>query len=164
MVRSRPVCSEPFRFDGISTTVVVFIRRTMQPIDVNVPRFNQAMVALLIGVAFVFDLPRLVALTFLVLAASLILGPSGALFTQLYVRLLRPRLQPGGPTEFEDPRPPRFAQLLGTIFLGAATGALAFDLRAVGWTLTLIVTALATLAATTRICVGCLIYQKAFER
>lgn len=133
-------------------------------IDVNVPRFSQAMVALLTGLAFVLQQPWLVALTFLLLGAAWLLGPKGSLFAQAYVRWIRPRLQPEGPREFEDARPPRFAQLLGTLVLGLATVAFLGGSPAIGWTLTLVVTALAGLAAATRICVGCLIYEKALQR
>ena len=133
-------------------------------VDVNVPRFNQALVALLTGAAFVFDLPAVVAVTFAVLAISWLGGPSAAPFTRIYVALVRPRFQPDGPTEFEPAAPPRFSQMLGAVFLGAATVALYSGASAVGWTLALIVTALAALAATARVCVGCIIYQKALSR
>ena len=133
-------------------------------VDVNVPRFNQALVALLTGAAFVFDLPAVVAVTFAVLAISWLGGPPAALFTRIYVALVRPRFQPDGPTEFEPAAPPRFSQMLGAVFLGAATVALYSGATAVGWTLALIVTALAALAATARICVGCIIYEKAIVR
>jgi hypothetical protein len=45
--------------------------------------------------------------------------------------------------------------------LGLATLAFVAGWATAGWTFTLIVTALATLAAATRICVGCLIYERA---
>ena len=133
-------------------------------VDVNVPRFNQGLVALLTAAAFVADTPWLVVLTFLILAVSWAWGPRLAPFTRLYVGVIRPRLQPGGPTEVESAAPPRFAQLIGAIFLGSASLALGLGATAVGWALTLIVTALATLAATTRICVGCMIYEKVVAR
>lgn len=134
---------------------------TTTMVDVNVPRFNQSLVALLTGVGFLLDQPILVAVTFAVLAVSVVGGPTFAPFTRLYVGLIRPRLHPDGPTEFEPAAPPRFAQILGTGFLGAATLALYAELTTLGWTLTLVVTALAALAATARICVGCLIYERA---
>jgi thiosulfate/3-mercaptopyruvate sulfurtransferase len=83
-------------------------------------------------------------------------GLSTGLFTQLYVRLIRSRLD--GPTETEPSAPPRFAQLLGFVFLGIATVLFTAGATTAGW----IVTVLATLAATTRrICVGCIIYDRA---
>lgn len=129
-------------------------------VDVNIPRFNQACVAFLTALAFVLQLPWLVALTFAVVGLSWAGGPRLAPFTRLYLGLVRPRLQPDGPAEVEPAAPPRFAQLLGTIFLGLASIALLGGWDVAGWTLTLTVTALAALAATTRICVGCLVYTK----
>ena len=137
---------------------------TEPTIDVNIPRFNQALVAMLTGVAFVTQQPWLVAVTFVVLAVSWLGGRSTALFSQIYVHLVRPRVDPNGPSEVEPAAPPRFAQLVGTTFLGAAWLALAADLDAIGWGLTLVVTALAALAAATRVCVGCLLYERAFDR
>jgi hypothetical protein len=137
---------------------------TTSMVDVNVPRFNQGLVAVLTALAFFADIPWLVAITFLVLALSWLGGPSVAPFTRLYVGLVRPRIQPRGPTEFEPAEPPRFAQMLGTVFLGAATGALYAGQEALGWSLALVVTALATLAATARICVGCILYERTVGR
>lgn len=133
-------------------------------VDVNVPRFNQALVALFTASGFVFQQAWLVVVTFAVLAISLVAGPRAAPFTQLYVRFVRPRLQPSGPVEFEAAAPPRFAQLIGTVFLGAATFALIAGWEAVGWVLALVVAALASLAATARICVGCLLYERVISR
>ncbi|MFQ5966462.1 MAG: DUF4395 domain-containing protein [Acidimicrobiia bacterium] len=131
-------------------------------VDVNVPRFNQAVVGGITAAAFVLQQEWLVAVGFLLLGLSYVGGPRFAPLTHLYVRVVRPRFQPGGPTEFESAAPPRFAQLLGTIFLGGAILAFALGVPVLAWVLTLIVMALATLAATTRICVGCIIYEKTF--
>lgn len=131
----------------------------MNRVDVNVPRFNQACVAALTGIAFILQVWPVVALTAVVLAVTRFLGPRFGLFTQIYVRLIRPHLD--GEIETEPAGPPRFAQLLGVLFLGSATVAFAVGFPVVGWILTLVVTALAALAATTRICVGCLIYERA---
>lgn len=133
-------------------------------VDVNVPRFNQGLIALLTAVAFFLDLPVLVAVTFGILAISRLGGPSVAPFTRIYVGLVRPRLQPNGPSEFEPAAPPRFSQMLGMLFLGTATVALYAGATAVGWGLTLVVTALAALAAAARICVGCIFYERVIDR
>lgn len=134
----------------------------MTTVDVNIPRVNQAVTALLCVAGFVASRPALVAVAFAVLLVSRFGGPKLAPITQLYVRLIRPRFQPDGPTEFEDARPPAFSQLLGTAFLGAALLALFTGAAALGWALTLLVAGLAGLAATSRICVGCIIYQRFF--
>ncbi len=130
-------------------------------VDVNVPRFNQAMVALLTGAAFVAQWWPLVAAVAAVLAVTRWAGPRFGLFTQAYLRLVRPHLE--GPLETEDARPPRFAQTLGALFLGAATAAFLLGWSAAGWAVTLMVFALAALAATTRICVGCVLWERAVE-
>lgn len=137
---------------------------TESTVDVNVPRFNQAVVALLTAIGFVLAQPWLVVATFAILAVSWIAGPSVAPLTQLYIRVVRPRVQPDGPTEFEPAAPPRFAQLIGTIILGVASFALVAGWETFGWASTLIVTALAALAAATRICVGCILYERAVPR
>src|SRR5439155_27357905 len=59
----------------------------------------------------------------------------------------------------EDSRPPRFANVVGAIFLSAATVAYLVNLSTVGTALGLLVAALALLAATTGLCVGCEIYR-----
>lgn len=134
----------------------------MQVVDRNVPRFNQAIITVLTALGFVLDNPWLVVVAFVILAVSWAGGPSVAPLTQIYVRFIRPRIQ--GPVITEPAAPPRFSQLVGAIFLGAASLAFAFGSSGLGWGLTLIVTALAALAATTRICVGCIIYEKAVAR
>jgi hypothetical protein len=129
-------------------------------VDVNIPRFNQAVVAVVTGLAFVLQLPMLVTVMAVVLTLSAFGGPRTALLSRLYTSAIRPRLAPGGPTEFETAAPPRFAQRLGAGFLIAATIAFFVSAGIVGWALTLIVTALAALAAATRICVGCILYER----
>ncbi|MGI9666798.1 MAG: DUF4395 domain-containing protein [Acidimicrobiia bacterium] len=128
-------------------------------VDVNVPRFNQACVAALTALAFVVQWWPLVAVTALILAATRFAGPRYGPFTQAYVRFIKPRRN--SDVETEEAAPPRFAQLLGTIFLGVASVAFLLGWMAFGWVLTLTVTALATLAAATRICVGCIVYKQA---
>ncbi len=129
-------------------------------IDVNIPRFNQAVVALATATAFVFQLPGVVGVTFAVLGFSWLGGPRLAPLTRFYTGVVRPRIQPQGPVKLEPAAPPRFAQLLGTVFLGGAYGLLLLGWGGAGWALTLLVTALATLAAVARVCVGCAIYEK----
>jgi hypothetical protein len=130
---------------------------SLPQIDVNIPRFNQALVAVLTGVAFVLQLWQIVAVVFTIVTVTRLAGPQYGMFTQIYVRIVRPRRRQ--PVETEWSAPPRFAQLLAVIFLGAAIVAFITGFDTAAWTITLVVTALATLAATARICVGCNIYQ-----
>lgn len=131
-------------------------------VDANVPRFNQAGVALLTGLAFVLQWWPLVVITAVILAVTRFAGPRYGVFTQLYLRVIRPRLS--GDTETEEAAPARFAQLVGTIVLGAASLAFVVGAMTLGWVLTVVVTALAALAAATRICVGCIVYERAVSR
>lgn len=127
-----------------------------RPIDPRGPRFNQAMVTLLLLVGFVLDVPALVPVVGVVLLAGAALGPRWGPFLRLYSELIRPRLAP--PAEVEDPRPPRFAAAVGVAFLAASTVAFLLDNAVVGWTLALVVAVLAGLAAATGVCVGCEIW------
>ena len=128
-------------------------------VDVNVPRFNQAFVAGLLSIAFVVHWWPLVAMVGVVLALARFAGPQWGVFTRAYVRFVRPRLP--GPVETEPAGPPRFAQLLGVVFLGSASVAFAVGWYPLGWGIALAVFVLASLAATTRICLGCIIYERA---
>jgi Domain of unknown function (DUF4395) len=128
-------------------------------VDVAVPRFNQLCVAALTGLAFVLQMWVVVPVVAVVLVLTRFGGPRLGLFTQAYLRLVKPRRK--GATVTEPADPPRFAQLLGIVFLLGATVLFVVGLGTAGWIVTLMVTALATLAAATRICVGCIIYERA---
>lgn len=130
----------------------------MSRIDVDVLRLSQGVVALLTGLAFVADLPWLVGATCVLLAASWSMGPQRTPLAHLYTGIIRPRLR--RPVEVEDARAPRFAQLLGAAVLAVATLAFLAGLPTLGWALSLLVTALATLAAATRLCLGCALYRR----
>jgi hypothetical protein len=131
-------------------------------VDVNVPRSNQAAVALLVGLAFLLQWWPLVAITAAMLALTRLGGPRLGLFTQAYLRLVRPRLS--RPIETEPAAPPRFSQTLGAIFLGVATLFFVAGWTTAGWVVSLLVFALATLAAVGRICVGCIFYERVIAR
>jgi len=129
-------------------------------VDINIPRINQAVTAVLCMLGFATSSPAFVGIAFAILFVSRFGGPNLAPITQLYVRLIRPRFQPHGPDEFEDARPPAFSQLLGTAFLAVALLALLGGAMVLGWALTLLVATLAALAASSRICVGCILYER----
>lgn len=126
------------------------------PIDPRGPRFNQAVLAVALLAGFTADARWVPPLFAVVLFLGAAFGPRYGPFLRLYADVVRPRLRP--PAELEDPRPPRFAAAVGVLFLGAATVAFAAGAVGVGWALALVVAALAGLAATTGICVGCEVY------
>jgi hypothetical protein len=129
---------------------------TPAPIDPRGPRTNQAVLAAGLVVGFVFSWWYVAPIFAAVLFLGAAFGPKYGPVIRFYGEVIRPRLGP--PKELEDPRPPRFAATVGVVFLVAATVAFALGATVVGWALTLIVAALAALAATTGICVGCEIY------
>ena len=127
-----------------------------KPIDPRGPRFNQAVLTIALLVAYLLDAQVVVPVFAVVLFLGAAFGPKYGPFLRLYVEVIKPGLSP--PADLEDPRPPRFAAAVGVLFLTAATLAFVAGSTTLGWVLALIVAALAGLAATTGICVGCEIY------
>ena len=130
------------------------------PIDPRAPRFNQGVVGAGALLAFVLDLPLLLPLLALLLAAGAFLGPQANPLSILWRRVLVPGLRLGPPAKTKDAAPVRFAQAVGFVFLAAASALLlaAPALALAGWALALVVAALALLAAATDLCVGCEAY------
>jgi hypothetical protein len=125
-------------------------------IDSRAPRTNQAVIGVLALVAFLTGAEWLVALLAAQLAIGLTLGRRFCLPCLLYFELIQPRFGEG---PIEDSRPPRFANMVGVAFLGAATVAFLLGPATLGWVLALIVSALALLAAITGLCMGCEMYR-----
>jgi hypothetical protein len=127
-------------------------------IDSHLPRFSQGVQSLLLVVAFLAGLEIVVPLMALMLFAAVVGGPRWNLMAYLYRALPIPRGEP------EAAAPPRFAQILGTIFLTLGTiGLYTTDIDStsqmvLGWGPALLVALLAGLAATTGFCLGCEIY------
>lgn len=136
--------------------------RTVHPyrdtdvIDSRAPRFNQATVALVSIVALATGWWGLFGVLAIQLLVGLTFGRQYCLPCVFYFEVVQPRIGEG---PIEDSRPPRFANIVGAIFLTSATLAFATDLSIIGTVLGGMVAALATLAATTGLCVGCEIYR-----
>jgi hypothetical protein len=125
-------------------------------IDARGPRTNQAVIGVLSLVAFLTGAEWLPALLAAQLAIGLVFGRRFCLPCLLYFEVIQPRFGEG---PIEDSRPPRFANMVGVAFLGAATLAFVLGASAVGWVLTLVVAGLALLAAITGVCAGCEVYR-----
>ena len=125
-------------------------------IDARAPRTNQAIIGTLSLVAFVTGWWAILALLAAQLAIGLRFGRRYCISCLVYFELIQPRFGEG---PVEDSRPPRFANVVGVVFLSGATVAHALGLSALGWLLGLIVAALALLAAITGFCVGCEMYK-----
>jgi hypothetical protein len=138
------------------------VARTADPwrdtavIDARAPRTNQAIVGTLALVAVLTGWWPILGLLAAQLAIGLTFGRRWCLPCVLYFEVLQPRIGEG---PIEDSRPPRFANMVGVAFLGSATLAHVVGLSTVGLALGLIVAALALLAASTGLCVGCEIYR-----
>ncbi len=125
-------------------------------IDPRGQRFGAAVSAVVLALAFVLDLPWLVALVGLNLLLSAAFG------TRLFLPgrawpFIRRTLKLG-PTEPEHEYPPRFAQAMGGTFLALATLAFVLGFTPLGWLLTFAVAGLQTVLAATGICIGCRLY------
>jgi hypothetical protein len=129
---------------------------TPPPIDPRGPRFNQGVLTAALLLGFLVDWKPVAPIFAAVLFLGAAFGPRYGPLLRFYAEVIKPRLQP--PAELEDPRPPRFAATVGVAFLLGATIVFAVGAAGVGWVLVLIVAALAGLAATTGICVGCEVY------
>lgn len=130
--------------------------RDLAVIDARAPRTNQIVVALLAATAVATGAWPLLGLLALQLAIAVRFGRRWCLPCRLYFDLIQPRFGEG---PLEDSRAPRFANIVGAIFLAAATAAYGLGLPTVGAVLGLTVVALASLAATTGLCVGCELYK-----
>lgn len=130
--------------------------RDTDVIDARAPRFNQATVGLVSLLAVVSGWWPLLALLALQLGVGLRFGRRYCLPCVTYFELVQPRFGEG---EIEDSRPPKFANQIGLVVLGAASVAHLLGLAPVGNGLGLLVAALALLAATTGVCVGCEMYR-----
>ncbi|MGH2379353.1 MAG: DUF4395 family protein [Candidatus Limnocylindria bacterium] len=130
--------------------------RDTDVIDAYAPRANQTVVGLVSLLAVATGWWPLLWLLAAQLAIGLTFGRRYCLPCLFYFEVVQPRIGEG---PIEDSRPPRFANIVGVVFLGAATVAYAAGALTVGAALGLIVAALALLAAATGICVGCEMYK-----
>jgi hypothetical protein len=130
--------------------------RDLDVIDSRAPRFNQTVVGVVSALAVVSGWWWLLALLALQLVVGLAFGRRYCLPCLAYFELVQPVFGEG---PLEDARPPRFANLVGVVFLAAASVAYALGAAAAGFALGAIVAVLALLAATTGFCAGCEAYK-----
>ncbi|MGZ5409690.1 MAG: DUF4395 domain-containing protein [Aeromicrobium sp.] len=127
-------------------------------------RFGAAITSVVLAIALVA--PVRVALILLSLQAIVFaLGAFGSLqrapYGLLFARAVRPRI--GAPAELEDARPPRFAQLVGFLFLVIALAGLLSGATVVGYVATAFALVAALLNASVGFCLGCEMFL-AFRR
>lgn len=130
---------------------------TSRLVDVRGPRFSAAVTAVVLAIALVVQGSvgtLLVALQVVVFAIAVVGGVARSPWARLF-RTVRERLEWGRAPALEDATPPRFAQACGLVVAGTGLVALLVGAPVVGWAAVGVVLALATLLATTGICVGC---------
>jgi hypothetical protein len=132
--------------------------RDLTVIDSRAPRFSQATIGILSIVAVVTGAHWLVGLLALQLVLGLTLGRRWCIQCVAYFELVQPRFGEG---PLEDSRPPRVANMVGAVVLGASTLCYALGWGAAGTVLALLVAALALIAAATGFCTGCEAYKLA---
>ena len=125
-------------------------------IDSRAPRFNRAVVGVLSATAVVLDWWWLLALLAAQLAVGLSFGRRYCLPCLAYFELVQPVFGEG---RLEDARPPRFANMVGVVFLTAASLCYALDATALGAVLGGLVATLALVASVTGLCAGCEAYK-----
>lgn len=129
-------------------------------IDPRGPRFGAAITAVLL-VAVLLLAPSaaaraVMAVVVLLFVIGVTAGAQGSIQGRIFRSVIRPRLAP--PAELEDPRPPRFAQLVGLVI--TAIG-LALDLASVPYALAIaavLALVAAFLNAAFGFCLGCEMY------
>ena len=132
--------------------------RDTDVIDSRAPRTNQAVIGTLALVAVLTGWWPLLGVLALQLAIGLTFGRRFCVACLAYFELIQPRFGEG---PIEDARPPRAANVVGLVVLGAAALAYAVGATVVGIALGLLVATLALLAATTGFCTGCEAYKLA---
>ncbi|WP_159765822.1 DUF4395 domain-containing protein [Streptomyces sp. HM190] len=125
-------------------------------IDVRGPRFGAAVTAVVLAAVLISGSAWLLAWQTFVFALGAAGGVGRSPYGWVFRRVVRPRLGP--PTEFESPRPPRFAQTVGLVF--ALVGLAGFTLGPewLGLAATGAALAAAFLNAAFAYCLGCEMY------
>ena len=134
------------------------------PFDRSALKVGQVILIAGLVTAWVIALSVPLAAIALPLLAAMMLGsalsPATSLPRALYVGVLKPRRLVRPRVRMEDPAPHRFAQLVGGIFLVAASAAAVLGHITVAWSLGWIVIGLAFLNFAFDICVGCIVYAQ----
>lgn len=128
----------------------------LRPIDHSALGTNQAVIILLLALAFVLDAPLLAGAVAIFMLGGTALGKPG--FGWIYTLALRPLGLVRPDVLMDHPEPHRFAQGLGGTVVLAGVIALAGGLPGPGWGLAGLVIALAALNLFAGFCAGCALY------
>ncbi len=132
---------------------------TSTQVDPRGLRVAAAITSVVLAVVLVLDSPVreiVLAVQVGVFALAVVLGLQASPYSIFFRSVIRPRL--GAPTQTEDSRPPRFAQLVGLLFTTGALLAFVLGATTVGLVLTAFALVAALLNATVGLCLGCEMY------
>ncbi|MEO8092091.1 MAG: DUF4395 family protein [bacterium] len=132
--------------------------RDTDVIDEHAARFGQATTGVVALLGAVFGWPLAWGLMSAQLLIGLTIGRRWCIPCFAYFTLLQPRFGEG---PLEDSRPPRLANMIGTVFLGSAALLWWLGLPSAGTAIASLVAFLALLSASTGFCAGCEIYKLA---
>ena len=130
--------------------------RDTDVVDERAARFAQGTTGVVALLGVVFGWPLAWALMSAQLLIGVTLGRRFCLPCLAYYVLVQPRFGEG---PLEDSRPPRLANIIGTVFLGSAAALWWLGAEPAGTALGALVAFLALLSASTGFCVGCEIYR-----
>lgn len=129
-------------------------------IDPRGPRFGAAVTAALLVITLLLGTGPAATALLVVVALLFVLGVArgvqGTLQGLAFRTWVRPRLAP--PAELEDPRPPRFAQLVGLLVVGAGLLFAALGFPAAVPVAAAVALVAAFLNAAFGLCLGCELY------
>ena len=125
-------------------------------VDARGPRFAATITTLVLAVSLLTQSAALLVAQILVFAIGAGLGPHRSPYGLLFRRLVKTHLAP--PTEFEDVKPPQFAQLVGLLFGVVALVGTAIDVPVIFVGALSAALAAAFLNAVFGYCLGCEMY------
>ena len=130
--------------------------RDTDVIDIRAARTAQGFTGVVAALGVAFGWPLAWALMSGQLLVGLIFGRRFCIPCAAYFTLIQPRFGEG---ELEDSRPPRLANMIGTVVLGAAAALWWLGAEGVATGLGALVAFLALLSASTGLCAGCELYK-----
>lgn len=134
-------------------------QQTVRQVDQTGLKVGQAATILLLVLAFILNLPWLVALVGLAQLLGALDVPY-APYRLLYQRVIRPTGIAKPYPVPDNPEPHRFAMLVGAIFNGVGAALIYAGAASIGWLLVWIVIALANLNFWLNFCAGCWMYYQ----
>ncbi|MGH8825040.1 MAG: DUF4395 domain-containing protein [Jiangellaceae bacterium] len=125
-------------------------------IDPRGQRFGAGLTTAVLAIVLLTGSTWLLAAQAAVFAVGAVAGVAATPYGRIYARAVRPRLGP--PDEYEDARPPRFAQAVGLLFAVIGLAGLLAGWTVLGYLAVGAALAAAVLNAAFGFCLGCEIY------